>query len=62
MKITQKEFGEIIGIRQAKVSRLLNGYLGDFSIDVLIDYLQCFNKHVQITITSTNCAPNHREF
>jgi predicted XRE-type DNA-binding protein len=33
MNITQNEFGKLLKIRQAKVSRIFNGHLSEFSLE-----------------------------
>jgi predicted XRE-type DNA-binding protein len=49
-RITQTEFGKVLGIKQAKVSRLCMGHLREFSLETLIDYLQCLGRYVVIEI------------
>lgn len=56
--ITQAEFSKLLGIRQAKISRILNGHLNEFSLESLINYLQLLNKYVEITVSD---YPNSKE-
>lgn len=50
MEVTQAEFAHLIGIRQAKFSRICNGHLGEFSLETLIEYLQKLNRDVELRI------------
>ena len=50
MDITQDEFAKLIGVKQPKISRILNGHLSDFSLETLIEYLQCLGRYVEIKI------------
>ena len=48
--LTQKEAGEILQLRQPKVSALINGDLDGFSMDRLFAFLARFDQNVQIII------------
>ncbi len=51
---SQKDFAKLIGIRQAKISRIINGHLKEFTIDSLINYLHSLQKYVIIQIVDVN--------
>ncbi|MEI7814454.1 MAG: helix-turn-helix transcriptional regulator [Coriobacteriia bacterium] len=49
--LTQKEAAGILGTGQPKVSELLAGKLGGFSIERLIRYLNALGRDVQIVVS-----------
>lgn len=51
-KKTQKEWGQVLGLKQAEVSHLLNGHFSRFTLDKLFSLLNKMNKKVTITISS----------
>ena len=48
--LTQKEAAELLGIPQSKVSCLMNGKLGMFSLDYLFEILNALDRNVEIII------------
>jgi predicted XRE-type DNA-binding protein len=50
MDVTQEEFAKLLNIKQAKVSRIMNGHMGEFSIETLVEYLQHLGKYVEFKI------------
>lgn len=50
MKLTQKEMGKILDIKQPKVSRILTGYIEDFSLDTLIEYTELLGFSIELNI------------
>lgn len=49
-KITQKSAGKLLGIDQSKVSKLLHGRLGEFSLSTLMVYLTVLDQDVEIVV------------
>jgi predicted XRE-type DNA-binding protein len=49
-KLTQAKAGEILGIDQAKVSKLLRGRLSEFSTSTLMKYLTRLDQDVEIVV------------
>jgi predicted XRE-type DNA-binding protein len=49
-KLTQAKAGEILGIDQAKVSKLVRGRLSEFSTSTLMDYLTRLDQDVEIVV------------
>jgi predicted XRE-type DNA-binding protein len=49
-KLTQKEAGEILGLQQPHVSKLLSGDLSRTSVDRLTKYLHLLGKSVSVTV------------
>jgi predicted XRE-type DNA-binding protein len=49
-KLTQLEAGAILGIDQAKVSKLVRGRLSEFSTSTLMDYLTRLDQDVEIVV------------
>jgi len=54
-KLKQREVADLLGIKQAEVSHLLNGHFSRFSIDKLLDFLKCMEQKVTIQI-----SPHHK--
>ena len=50
-KKTQKEWGEILGLKQSEISHLLNGHFSRFTSDKLFELLYRMNKKVTIIIS-----------
>jgi predicted XRE-type DNA-binding protein len=49
-KLTQAKAGEILGIDQAKVSKLVRGRLSEFSTSTLMEYLTRLDQDVEIVV------------
>ncbi len=49
-KLTQVKAGVILGIDQAKVSKLVRGRLSEFSTSTLIEYLTRLDQDVEIVV------------
>jgi predicted XRE-type DNA-binding protein len=47
----QKELAEILGVKQAEISHLLNGHFSRFTTDKLLDFLKRMNLKVTIQIS-----------
>ncbi|MBU0995173.1 MAG: helix-turn-helix domain-containing protein [Proteobacteria bacterium] len=47
----QRELSELLGVKQAEISHLLNGHFSRFTIDKLIDFLNSMNQKVTIQIS-----------
>ncbi len=47
----QREMAELLGVKQAEVSRLLNGHFSRFTVDKLLDFLKRMNQKVTIQIS-----------
>ena len=56
---TQARIGEVIGLDQANVSRLLRGRLADFSIDRLLKILNRLGHDVEVRISAEERLPEH---
>lgn len=48
--LTQHEIAKKLGIKQSKVSMLVNGYFSEFSTDTLLHYLAILGCKVEIRI------------
>lgn len=48
--LTQKEAGQLLGLKQPDVSDLMNGKFMDFSVDRLLNLLVRLNQEVEIII------------
>jgi predicted XRE-type DNA-binding protein len=57
-KLTQAKAGEILGIDQAKVSKLVRGRLSEFSTSTLMEYLTRLDQDVEIVVRP---KPSSRE-
>ncbi len=49
-KLTQKQAGEILGIKQPHVSTLMRGRSGNFSVERLMKFLTALDRDVEITV------------
>lgn len=49
-KLTQAKAGKILGIDQAKVSKLVRGRLSEFSTSTLMEYLTRLDQDVEIVV------------
>lgn len=49
--IKQREIAELLEIKQAEVSHLLNGHFSRFTVDKLLDFLKRMNQKVTIQIS-----------
>ena len=47
----QREIAELLEIKQAEVSHLLNGHFSRFTVDKLLDFLKRMNQKVTIQIS-----------
>ena len=47
----QREVAELLEIKQAEVSHLLNGHFSRFTVDKLLDFLKRMNQKVTIQIS-----------
>ena len=54
--LKQREISELLGIKQAEVSHLLNGHFSRFSIDKFLDFLKAMEQKVTIQI-----SPHHKD-
>jgi predicted XRE-type DNA-binding protein len=50
-RLTQTQAAEVLGIDQPKVSALMRGRLGGFSVDWLLRFLLALDRDVEIVIT-----------
>ena len=46
----QHELAELLGVKQAEISHLLNGHFSRFTTDKLLDFLKRMNQKVTIQI------------
>ena len=51
--LTQVQAGEILGIRQPRVSALMRNRAGAFSVERLMDFLTALGQDVEITVRPT---------
>ena len=49
-KLTQKKAGEIMGITQPEVSRMMNWHFREYSMERLMGFLTLFNRDVEIVV------------
>ena len=56
--LTQAKAGEILGIDQAKVSKLVRGRLSEFSTSTLMEYLTRLDQDIEIVVRP---KPSSRE-
>jgi predicted XRE-type DNA-binding protein len=49
-KLTRAKAGEILGIDQAKVSKLVRGRLSEFSTSTLMEYLNHLDQDIEIVV------------
>jgi predicted XRE-type DNA-binding protein len=52
-RLTQAAAAELLGIDQPKVSRLLRGYLTNFSVERLMHFLTLLGRDVEIIVKPT---------
>jgi predicted XRE-type DNA-binding protein len=50
-EMKQREVAELLGIKQAEVSHLLNGHFSRFTVDKLLGFLKKMNQKVVIQIS-----------
>ncbi len=60
-KLTQRAAAGLLGIPQPKVSNLLSGRLGGFSVERLMAFLTALNRDVRIIVTPTEDAEHRGE-
>jgi predicted XRE-type DNA-binding protein len=53
---TQAEAAEVLGTTQPKVSDIMRGRVGSFTMDRLFRYLTALNKDVHIAVTPSSTA------
>lgn len=56
--LTQVQAAKLLGIRQPKISALINGRLGGFSMEKLITFLNLLNDDVEIVIRTKRRRKN----
>jgi predicted XRE-type DNA-binding protein len=49
--LKQREIADLLGIKQAEVSHLMNGHFSRFSMDKLLDFLKCLDHKFTIEIS-----------
>lgn len=47
----QRELAELLGVKQAEVSHLLNGHFSRFTVDKLLEFLKRLDQKVNIEIS-----------
>jgi len=52
-RLTQMQAAKILGIDQPKVSRLVRGRIGEFSLERLIHFLGVLDRRVEIVVSPT---------
>jgi predicted XRE-type DNA-binding protein len=50
-EMKQREIAELLEIKQAEVSHLLNGHFSRFTVDKLLDFLKRMNQKITIQIS-----------
>lgn len=55
--ITQTQAGEVLGVDQSEVSKLLRGDLDNFSIQRLLTFVTRLNRDVEIVIRDRESSP-----
>jgi predicted XRE-type DNA-binding protein len=50
-KLTQVQAGEVLGIQQPHVSKLMRGQSGVFSVERLMDFLTALGHDIRIAVT-----------
>ncbi len=48
----QREFADLLGIKQPEVSHLMNGHFNRFTTDKLLDFLKRLDRKVTIQLTA----------
>jgi predicted XRE-type DNA-binding protein len=56
-RLTQAQVGELLGIGQPRVSELLRGRVGIFSLEKLIEFSRRLGNNVEIAVRPTAAAP-----
>jgi len=59
--LTQAQVAEVTGITQPRVSRLLNGHMGDFSVERLFFILQRLGHGVEVRISKRVVQPQQAQ-
>jgi predicted XRE-type DNA-binding protein len=49
-KLTQRKAGELLGVDQTKISKLVCGRLSGFSVSSLLDYLTALDQDIEIVV------------
>lgn len=52
-KLTQAQAGQVLGIKQPNVSRLMRGSSGSYSVERLMEFLTALGHNVEVKITPT---------
>ncbi len=52
-RLTRVQAGQVLGIRQPNVSRLMRGSFGSYSVERLMEFLTALGHNVEVTITPT---------
>lgn len=58
-KLTQAKAAALLGLDQPKVSALLRGQTGGYTLDRLIRFLHALGQHVEITVRPAEGATPH---
>src|SRR5436190_13183559 len=58
-KLTQKQAGEILGIKQPHVSGLMRGRSGNFSVERVMDFLSAVGHDVDIRVRPSRKDHRH---
>ncbi len=56
----QREIAEVLGVKQAEISHLLNGRFSRFTTDKLLDFLKRMNLQVTIQISHRKIGEPYR--
>ena len=59
-KLTQAKAGELLGVDQSDVSRLIHGDFDRFSVERLFAFLNRLNRNVEIRITPAEDTKGHQ--
>ena len=59
--LTQAQVAQLTGITQPRVSRLLNGHMGDFSVERLFFILQRLGHGVEVRISKRVVQPQQAQ-
>lgn len=60
-KLKQREIAELLAIKQAEVSHLLNGHFSRFTTDKLLDFLRRLDRKVTIQVSSHKPGEPYQE-
>jgi len=52
-RLTRVRTGQVLGIRQPNVSRLMRGSFGSYSVERLMEFLTALGHNVEVKITPT---------